>query len=622
LPDTITKMARALCIGLIFLFAAAAFATDQPAAPATGCADGIPGATACTVSKQTRKEAKTSFERGMKFQREKRLDEAFTEFDHASKLIPNDVQYLTLKELVRQQLVFNHVQSGNAALTAGKQVEALGEFRTAVSLDPDNQFAAQRLQDALGEWAPSPKQAAQIVEDHRELHVAPNPQLQSFHFRGDSKALLTQVAAAYGLTPIFDDTVVSRRVHFDVENVDFETAMPLANRVTNTFYSALDDKHVLIAAESTTNHAQYDRMGMRAFYLPDFSSAGSDFQDIVNTLRTLFDLRFVGTQPQSGTIIVRGPQPIVEAATQFLQNIDGARPEVILDIRVYQISNSLIRDFGLHLPNQFNLYNIPIGALAALGGQNIQQLINQLIAGGGINQANSSAISSLIAQLSGGQNSIFSQPLATFGGGLTFMGLSLDQLSLTLQQNESAVRSLEHLTVRATQGKDSNFLMGSRYPVINASFAPIYNTPAISQVLQNNTYISPVPSVSYEDLGVKVKAKPVVHANSDISMEIEISIRALAGQSSNGVPVISNREYKGSINLKNGEPAVIASSIDDTEMRTLSGIPGLAQVPGLNKIAATNSVENDEDELLVVMTPHISRESQALGREVWLSRNP
>jgi general secretion pathway protein D len=614
-------MARAHSIGVILLLAVAAFATDQSPA-ATGCADGVPGATACTISKQSRKEAKTAYERGLKFQRDKHLDEAFAEFEHASHLVPNDVQYLTLRELLRQQLVFNHVQTGNAALTAGKQVEALGEFRTAVSLDPGNTFAVQRLQDALGEWAPSVKQPAQIVEDQRELHVAPNPQLQTFHFRGDSRALLTQVAAAYGLSAVFDDSVISRRVHFDVENVDFETAMQLAVRVTNSFYSALDDKHLLIAADSTQNHAQYDRMGMRTFYLPDFSASGSDFNDIVNTLRTLFDLRFVGTQPQSGTIVVRGPQPIVEAATQFLQNIDGARPEVLLDVRVYQISNSLVRDFGLHLPNQFTLYNIPLGALAALGGQSIQSLINQLISGGGINQANSSAISSLISQLQGQQNSIFSQPLATFGGGLTFMGLSLDHLSLTLQQNESAVRSLEHLTVRASQGKDSNFLLGTRYPVINASFAPIYNSPAISQVLQNNTYINPVPSYSYEDLGVKVKAKPVIHANTDVSMEIEISIRALAGQSNNGVPIISNREYKGSINLKNGEPAVIASSINTTEMRTLSGIPGLGQVPGLNKVAASNTVENDEDELLVVITPQISREAQTLGREVWLSRNP
>jgi Flp pilus assembly secretin CpaC len=276
----------------------------------------------------------------------------------------------------------------------------------------------------------------------------------------------------------------------------------------------------------------------------------------------------------------------------------------------------------MHLPNQFKLFNIPIAALGALAGQDVQSLINQLIAGGGINQANSQAISGLLAQLQGQQNSIFSQPVATFGNGKTLFGLTLDSLSATLQQNESAIRSLEHLTLRASQGKDANFLLGSRFPVINASFAPIYNTPAIAQVLQNNTYINPVPSYSYEDLGVKVKTKPVIHGDSDISMEIEMQVRALAGQSFNGVPVISNREYKGSINLKNGEPAVIASSISTTEQRTLSGIPGLGQVPGLNKINASNTVENDEAELLVVITPHITRDTQTAGREVWMTLNP
>ena len=36
----------------------------------------------------------------------------------------------------------------------GRQIEALAEFRTALHLDPQNEFARQRLTDAMGEWAP------------------------------------------------------------------------------------------------------------------------------------------------------------------------------------------------------------------------------------------------------------------------------------------------------------------------------------------------------------------------------------------------------------------------------------------------------------------------------------
>ena len=127
-------------------------------------------------------------------------------------------------------------------------------------------------------------------------------------------------------------------------------------------------------------------------------------------------------------------------------------------------------NIGIHVPGTFNLYNIPAAALAALAGQNIQSLINQLIASGGINQAGNSTISALLAQLQGQQNSIFSQPLATFGGGLTFMGLSLDQLSAVLSMNESSVRQIDHVQLRASQEKDATFKLGQRYPILNASF--------------------------------------------------------------------------------------------------------------------------------------------------------
>lgn len=598
------------------------WAADEPHAAPVFCAEGIPGAPACVASKHDRKDAKEAFERGLKLQKDHRLDEALANFERAAQLLPRDVQYITVKELVRQQLVFDHLERGNTALTKGNQVAALGEFRAALQLDPQNQFANQRLKDALGEWAPQVRQTAQIVEDSGELHVSPKPGLQSFHFRGDSKTLLTQVANAYGISPTFDDSVVSRRVNFNVENVDFFSAMNLACRVTKSFWSSLETQQILIAADSTENHRLFDRMTMRSFYLPDYSNSGSEFNDVVNSLRTLFEVKYIGTQPGSGKIVIRAPQAIVEAATQYLEGLDTGRPEVLLDIQVYQISHKLTRDFGLHIPNNFQLVNIPVAALAALGGQNIQDLINQLISSGGINQANSSAISALIGQLTGQQNSVFSQPLATFGGGLTFMGLSLDHLTATLQLNESSVKALEHVTMRAAQGKESTFHLGSRYPIINATFAPIFNSPAISQALQNNSFISPVPSVSYEDIGLNLKVKPSIHGDSDVGMGIELQFRSLAGNNVNGIPVISNREYTGSIGLKNGERALVVGEIDQTEMRSLSGIPGLGSIGGLNKIMASNSTENDEDELLVVITPHILRDTKGSpNNEIWITSN-
>jgi len=334
----------------------------------------------------------------------------------------------------------------------------------------------------------------------------------------------------------------------------------------------------------------------------------------------LFDIRFITPNAASSTLVVRAPQNLLDAATQFLEKLDTTRPQVMLDIHVYQVSHTLTRNIGLHIPYQFNLFNIPASALAAVAGQNIQDLINQLISSGGINQANNSAISALLAQLQGQQNSIFSQPLATFGGGKTLTGVSLDQLSAQLSLNEGWIKTLDHATLRTSQGNDATFRMGSRIPILNASFAPIFNTSAISRVLQNNTFQAAFPSFSYEDLGLSIKAKPAVTSGSDVSLQLEISLRALSGASFNGVPVIGNREYKGTITLLDGEPAVVAGQVTRSETRSLSGIPGLGQVPGLNKVTATNSKQYEYDELLVVITPHITSRSMGQASEIYLPK--
>jgi Flp pilus assembly secretin CpaC len=293
----------------------------------------------------------------------------------------------------------------------------------------------------------------------------------------------------------------------------------------------------------------------------------------------------------------------------------------MLDLKVFQVSHTYMRTIGLHVPDTFNLFNIPVAALAALGGQNIQSLINQLIASGGINQAGNQTISALLAQLQSQQNSIFSQPLATFGGGLTLMGLSLDNLSAALTMNASSVQELDHVHLRASQEKDATFKLGERYPILNASFAPIYNSSAIAAVVGNQSYAAPFPSVSYEDIGLTLKAKPLVHNNSDIALELELQFRTLGATNSNGVPIISNREYKGGIMLKEGQPAVVAGMVTASEQRSLSGLPAFSKIPGFGLLTSQSTKQEENDELLILITPYVVRSPERTEpREIWMSK--
>jgi len=610
-------------------FAASALAADEPqnltllSCPQAAASD------ACNPSKADLKKSKTAFSKALKLQKAEHFDEAYQEFDTAARLVPKNVEYVTALAMVRQQLVYDHLHQGNDDLTKGKLVEAQAEFRSAANLDPQNEFAKQRLQDSMAEWAPKRSETPRVVESV-EVRVVPNPAVHEFHFRGDSHALLTQVAAAYGVTAEFDESVPTRRVHFDMESVDFYTAMRSACSVTGVFWVPLSEKQIYLVRDNSENHRQFDHMALRTFYMPGVSTP-QEMTEMTTLLRTIFDIRFVSQQPQSGMLSVRAPSLVLDAVTQLFESFGASRPQVMLDIQVFEIDHQLTRNMGLHIPNNFTLINIPAGAVAALaglagglGGQNIQSLINQLISSGGINQANSQGIAGLLAQLTGqsgsGPGSIFSQPYATFGGGLTLMGLSLDTLSAQLSLNESWVKTLEHSTLRAAQGNEATFRMGSRYPIINASFAPVFNTAAISSVLQNGSFQAPFPSFTYEDLGLTFKLKPVVYSNSDVGLTFEMDFRTLAGQSLNGVPVIANREYKSSITLVDGEPAVVAGSLSQSEQLSMTGIPGLGLVPGLNHVMTTNSKMEEVDELLLVVTPHVIDASRGQSVEVWLPR--
>jgi general secretion pathway protein D len=606
---------------MVVALAAQAFTLgDDPAAiaPPIACTNGVPGGVSCVVSKKDLKRAQAAYARGMKLQERQQWEQAFTQFEEASHLVPQNTQFFSAREIVKAQLVYGHIERGNSLLMLNQRLQAATEFRAALNLDPDNQFAQERVEDATRDSIPTVASTAPWQQFASEIRLQPRTERATFHYRGDLRGLYTELVSAYGMTVQFDEALQPRQVRFNVEDVDFFTALHLAGEVTKTMWTALDAHQLLIAADNPENHKQYDRMSLQTFVLPAHSSQ-QEVTDMVTAMRNLFDLRFVSSGQTTGTVEVRAPQPMLAACTQLMAQLNGERPQVMLDVHVYQINHQLTRNIGLHIPDTFNLFNIPVAALAALGGQNIQQLINQLIASGGINQANNTALSSLLAQLGGQSNSIFSQPLATFGGGLTFEGLSLDQLSFQLSHNESWVRSLEHMTMRASQGNDATFHLGTRYPILNASYAPIYNSPQIAQVIGNQSYQAPFPSVSYEDLGLNLKAKPTIHGDGAVSLQLEMQVRSLTGQSSNGVPVISNREYKGSINLADGEPAVVAGEISSTDTRSMSGIPGLGLVPGLNQAMVNNTVEHDQDELLIVITPHVLANIERSAPEIWIS---
>ena len=109
-----------------------------------------------------------------------------------------------------------------------------------------------------------------------------------------------------------------------------------------------------------------------------------------------------------------------------------------------------------------------------------------------------------------------------------------------------------------------------------------------------------------------LKATPKVLRNDDVALTIDLKIDALSGSSVNGNPILDSRAYSTVITLPAGQSVVIASEVDSQESKAISGTPGLSEIPGLSQLTG-NNVQKNNSTLLIVMTPHVIRGTQAAG---------
>ena len=122
-----------------------------------------------------------------------------------------------------------------------------------------------------------------------------------------------------------------------------------------------------------------------------------------------------------------------------------------------------------------------------------------------------------------------------------------------------------------------------------------------------NTQV-PYPGSEYLDLGVKVKATPTLHGNHEVTLQLEFEIRALSGTSINGIPVISNRTLTQTVRVKDDETTLIGGLLDNEETRSLTGLPGFANLPGLGYAFGSRNNTLQNTEFVILVTPRRLRD--------------
>jgi Flp pilus assembly secretin CpaC len=115
---------------------------------------------------------------------------------------------------------------------------------------------------------------------------------------------------------------------------------------------------------------------------------------------------------------------------------------------------------------------------------------------------------------------------------------------------------------------------------------------------------TPYPGAEYMDIGLKVKATPSLHPNGEVTLQLEFEIRALAGGNINGIPIISNRTLTQTVRVRDDQPSLIGGLTDREETRSITGLPGFAELPGIGYAFGGRNNSLSDTELMILITPH------------------
>ncbi|WP_158748750.1 hypothetical protein [Acidobacterium sp. S8] len=575
------------------------------------------------ASEHQRDEASNAFLEGAKALDKNDLREAEKQFNRAVKLDPGNPQYSNALAITREHHLTQLVQDASKQRLLGHDDAARAMLAEAYLIDPKNPVVEQHI-DELARDAERNENAIVMpaTEDAAPpVRLAPATGGQSFHLRSPESEVLRQVLTAYGISPMFDTSVKSQMVRFDADNVDFTQAAEMLKMSTDTFFVPLDEKRVLVALDTKDNRAKYERQVMETIYLPGLSS--TEMSDMGNVARNVFEAQQATIQAERHTLTIRAPQTRIDALNHTLTDMLNGRSQVLLELRLFELAQTRTTNIGAQLPNQTTIFNVPTEVNQII--QNNQSAVQQIIAAGLANSGDDIAIVAILIASGLVTGTVFNEPFALFGGGITASGLTLNQgATANLSLNSSDTRLLDNIQLRVQDQEDAMIRSGSRYPIITSTYSNLAGTslsiPGVSQAGLSSELSSlgissaalqsslnqTIPQVQYQDLGLTLKATPHVQQNKDVAIKIDFKIDALSGQTANGNPILDTQQYTGTVTLPKGESAMVVSNLTRQQTAAVTGIPGLSELPGFQ---STTNKESDVDvsKLVILITPHIVR---------------
>jgi general secretion pathway protein D len=519
-------------------------------------------------------------------------DTALVHYERALRAEPTNAEFKLRAVRMRFEAGQFHVEQGRKAVQRGDLQFALAEFQKAQAIDPSSAIAEQEVkrtmdslaaqQAAQGSKTPNtnPPQDETILSGPPELKPLSREPI-NLKMTNDARVVFETIAKLAGLSVIFDPDFTTRRITAELPNVTLEQALDAVSMESKSFWKPVTPNILFVAPDNAQKRKDIEDEVVRTFYVSN-TLTPQDLTEIVTGLRQLLDLHRIQQVNAQNAIVIRDTPDKLVLAGKIIRDIDKAKPEVLVHVQVLSANLNRLRDLGI-LPGQ----SVTLGFTPRTSVQ-----------------PNSSSSSSSSTTNANSQITLQNlKHLSTADYSLTLPG-AVANFVLT----DNKTRIIQDPEIRVTDGQKATLKIGNRVPVATGSFQAgvgvgVGGGAGVVNPLVNTQF-------QYIDVGVNIDVTPRVHPDNQVSMKLSIEISSIASFSNIGgieQPVISQRKIEHDVRLKEGEVSVLGGLIERTETKNQNGIPGLAEIPLAKYLFSDNSNQIQDNEVLIVLTPHIVR---------------
>lgn len=544
------------------------------------------------------------FDAGRKAEAIQDYDTALVNYERAYRADPTNTEYKLRAMKMRMEDGQFHVEAGEKALQKSDLQLALGEFEKAQAIDPSNSSADQEIKKTMQMIAaksaaeessrinPEPKPDEDLLQAPPELKPI-SMQPINLKMTNDARVVFETIGKLAGLSVIFDPDFTSRRISVELPNITLEQALDAVSLESKAFWKPLTPSVIFVAPDNPQKRRDLEDEEVRTFYLSN-TLTPQDLTEVVTGLRQLLDLRRVQQVNAQNAIVVRDTPDKLVLAAKIIRDIDKAKPEVLVHVQVLSANRDRLRNLGI-LPGQ--------SITLAFNPRCAVQPGSTTSTTGCTTSSNSSSTNSTTSTPTPQITLDNLKNLSTADYSLTLPGA---QAQAILTDNNTQI--IQDPEVRISDGEKASLKIGQRVPVATGSFQAgvgvgVGGGAGLVNPLVNTQF-------QYIDVGVNIDVTPRVHPDGEVSMKLSIDVSQIAGQSNIGgiqQPIISQRKIEHDVRLKDGEVNVLGGLIERDNILNQNGIPGFSNIPLAKYLFSDNSKEVIDQEILIVLTPHVIR---------------